>query len=230
MFLLCALKQRAAPWTKDYFCCPILEQKKWWAERDMCLCMQFSHSMRGTFGKWLFLYRQRCLASPRGKGINSPFSASQAVLLQLCSPFCPCRPVRGTGEVIVCCCVPWHLCPSALCVNHEGSVASGLIILFLFSIVLPHGTSTGLYFQITLQKYSLHYFSPLISFYSFPTHSGFWCERSAGQDGWQEKHFYWDSVLDGSRSYCLWWESRCYIWLQSKSPVQRKNPKRRLAV
>lgn len=87
--------------------------------------MWFSHSMRGTFGKWLFLYRQRCLASPCGKAINSPFSASQAVLLQLCSPFCPGRPARGTGEVIVCpltlvpkniLCEPWRLI--CLRINH----------------------------------------------------------------------------------------------------------------
>lgn len=132
MFLLCALKQRAARWTKDYFCCPILEQKKWWAE-GTCLCMRFSHSMRGTFGKWLFLYRQRCFTVREGNKqpfLSLPGSTSAAVLSCLsrqtsegyrrgdCMLLCPLTLVP---KHIVC--EPWGL--SCLRINHLTSLQRG---------------------------------------------------------------------------------------------------------
>lgn len=45
-------------------------------------------------------------------------------------------------------------------------------------------------------------------------HSGFWCQRSAGQNGGQEKHLHWNALLDGPRGHCLRWKSRCHLRLQ----------------
>lgn len=45
-------------------------------------------------------------------------------------------------------------------------------------------------------------------------HSGFWCQRSAGQNSGQEKHLHWNALLDGPWGYCLRWKSRCHLWLQ----------------
>lgn len=120
MHLLYALEQGAINGATDYFCCPILEQKRWTAEKGTCWHVWFSHSVRGTFGKQFPLYKQRCFASPFGKGIALLWPP-KAVFLQLHTPFCPGRLVRGAGEMVICGCVSWHLWP-----KHVAREAQGL--------------------------------------------------------------------------------------------------------
>lgn len=132
--------QRAIHWATDDFCCSILEQKRWTAEKETCLCVWFSHSMRGTSGKQLPLYRQRCLVSAVGKRMALPQPPRQY--------FCSCKlpPYRQAGErcrrggrTLPCL---FTLVAQAH-VNRKGLAASVLVIIFLLSMVLPCGMSTG---------------------------------------------------------------------------------------
>lgn len=48
----------------------------------------------------------------------------------------------------------------------------------------------------------------------FLIHSGFWCQRPAGQNGGQEEHLHRNALLDGPGGHCLWWKPWCHLRLQ----------------
>lgn len=81
-------------------------------------------------------------------------------------------------------------------------------------------------FLKTLQLMDLLTMQPLIrcvfevvNLYSYFICSGFWCQRTTGQDSRSKEYIYWYTILDGPWSYSLWWESRCHLWLQGMANV-----------
>lgn len=79
-----------------------------------------------------------------------------------------------------------------------------------FSLLWRHGLLTFLC-RVCVSVNFVSLFLPFSS-----SHSWFWCECSAGQDGWEEKYLHRHPLLDGSWGHRLWREPRCHLWLQSK--------------
>lgn len=182
MHLFCALEQRAIPWATDYFCCPILEQKRWTAKRETC----FMHVVFPWHERYLWEAAPSVQAKVLGFTIwqgNSPSSASQAVFLQLYVPFCTGRPVRDAGEVVVCCCVPWHLWPKhvayepqglgCLSINHHTSPQRGPPTWSIHRVLFPN--------HLTEVMAALFFPSYFILLFSHPQWISVWVLSWTGQ-------------------------------------------------